>query len=49
MSEPLKLRPGDRLWMGEHNQGTVIDVSPEGDDLDVRLQRKARPSNLEDQ
>jgi hypothetical protein len=48
MSEPLKLQPGDRLWIGEHNQGKVIDVSPEGDDLDVRLQMKRRPSNLKD-
>jgi hypothetical protein len=48
MSEPLKLHPGDRLWGGKHNQGAVNDVAPEGDDLDVRLQRKGRPSNLYD-
>jgi hypothetical protein len=30
MSELLKLQPGDRLWIGEHNQGTVDDVAPEG-------------------
>jgi hypothetical protein len=50
MSESLKPQPGDRLWMGGNNQGTVIDVSPQGlMTWTYGSKGMGGPSNLKDQ